>query len=295
MARVSIVVPTYGRAELIDEALESIRNQTYHDYEVVVVDDCSPEDAGIAERVLKLNDYRFKYIYLNQRKGPAVARNIGIQKTKGEFISFIDSDDLWLPGKLEEHVKILGSNNDVAMVYSDEYIMYKDGRISEKPIRADRGKKLPSGYIAGDFLSESFIATMTVTLRRDVFNKVGGFDEELIWNEDDDLWLRIMIGHKVVCSDYPCGIRRLHQQNMSIDRDMMVTYQMKCIEKYIRDYPMLIRNNSKAVRRRLLKICIGYVKSKAAGRSLPCNNTLDNILRTYMKVLNINWFPILAG
>ncbi|MEW5804784.1 MAG: glycosyltransferase family A protein [bacterium] len=266
MPRVSIIIPTYKRGHILGEALKSVQEQTYKDFEVIIVDDHSQDNGETRKVVEAFGDCNFKYIYLDKNKGPAGARNAALPFCGGEYLSFLDSDDLLLPQKLKKHVSILDSNLDAAMVYSDEYVLGNDGQLSPLPVRANRKPPLPSGFIASEFLRDSFIGTMTVTLRKIVFEEMKGFDESLIWNEDDDLWLRIMIRYKVICSDYPAGIRRLHESsgsykgNMSKIRDKMVYYQYKSLLKYAETERSFFSKNAAIVKEKSNFIMNQYIR-----------------------------------
>ena len=267
MATVSVIVPTHNRASMLQHALESIVRQSFDDFDVVVVDDHS-DDAEAARRVVEsLGDARFSCIYLHRSAGPAGARNQALPYCTGRYLSFLDDDDLLMPEKLEIQVGLLETDPDVAMVYSDEYALRLDGTLSATSLRA--GRTLPSGNIARDFFLESFIGTMTVTLRRSAFEEAGGFDESLIWNEDDDLWFRVMMKHRVQCSEYVAGIRRLHGSNMSRDRKEMVLSQFRCVEKYIVLYPEFVEENGKDVKARVEGIWRGYLAARIRKCKIP--------------------------
>lgn len=269
MPKVSVIIPTYRRAVLLKDALHSVLGQTFQDFEVIVVDDFS-DDHGETRRVVEsFKDERLIFLPLSNNRGPAAARNAALSLCTGEYLSFLDSDDLMTPRKLEEQVLILDSDPGIAMVYSDEYLLDKAGNISSCTVHSNRIPPLPSGAIARDFFQESFIATMTVTLRRLVFDEMSGFDENLIWNEDDDLWFRIMLKYKVVFSNYPGGIRRIHSDNMSRDREKMTLFQLQCIEKYVRYFPEFIQNNQDIVSKRILSLVLTYIRSKLRRARIP--------------------------
>jgi len=266
MTKVSIIIPTYRRSKLLAEALNSVLEQTFCDYEVIVVDDFSNDEGETESVVRSFSENRFKYICLDCRRGPAGARNAALPYCNGKYLSFLDSDDLIRPKKLENHVLILDNSPDVAMVYSDEFILYENGMMSLDPSRKDRVPPLPSGFVARAFFLDSFIGTMTVTLRKDVFEQVGGFDEKMKLNEDDDLWLRIMIKHKVLFSDYPAGVRRIHkggasqEGNISRNRDEMVYYQYKCFMKYFETNKDFSWKNTDIFRSRADRVMSNYLK-----------------------------------
>ncbi len=278
MANVSVIIPTYRRARLLGEALKSVLEQSFTDFEVIIVDDHSEDDGATLKVVKAFGEARFKYVYLHANRGPAGARNAALPHCHGEFLSFLDSDDLFRPCKLESHAALLRANPHVAMVYSDEYVVTNDGHLSAGAVRGNR--ILPSGFIAKEFFMESFIATMTVTLRRAVFAEMGGFDETLAWNEDDDLWFRIMMKYPVICSEYVSGIRRLHDSNMSRDRDRMVWHQLRCIANYINVYADFMHVNHDLAVGRLKSILRSYLLGKLGSRRLPSPTLLAFYLRT---------------
>lgn len=111
---VSVIIPTYNRGQLILDSVNSVLNQTYKNIELIVVDDCSTD--GTKEIIESIKDFRIKYIKLGKKSGACVARNKGIEKSTGEFIAFNDSDDLWLPEKINSQLDFLNKNNaDVAL------------------------------------------------------------------------------------------------------------------------------------------------------------------------------------
>ena len=286
MPTVSVIIPTYRRAELLGEALQSVLAQTCQDFEVIIVDDHSEDDGATRKLIESFADDRLKYIYLENNRGPAGARNAAMPHCCGEYISFLDSDDLFQPRKLEIHAGILRSNPDVAMVYSDEYLLNIDGSLSEVSARANR--ILPSGFIAREFFMESFIATMTVTVRKTVFEEMAGFDETLIWNEDDDLWFRIMLKHRVLCSEYVSGVRRLHSSNMSRDRGEMVWYQFQCIVKYSKVYSVFTKDNTELMNYKLNKYIYRYLIECVKKLQMPRLQIIKIFITTKL-ILNNFW------
>lgn len=117
---VSIIMPSYNTASYITESIKSIQNQTYHQWELIIIDDCSTDDT---ETVVKpfLKDKRIKYLKNETNRGAAVSRNYGLRETKGRWIAFLDSDDLWEPIKLEKQISFMKNNG-----YSFSYTAYKE-------------------------------------------------------------------------------------------------------------------------------------------------------------------------
>lgn len=179
---VSIIIPTYNRAHFLKTALDSVLNQSFRDFEVTVIDDGSTD--GTQELV---RSYRepIKYIPISH-SGVSRARNIGIKMAEGEWISFLDSDDYWLPQKLKRQILFLKENPGYRICHTDE-IWIKNG------IRINQGKKHKrySGWFFLPSLHLCLISPSTVMIKRDTFDKVGMFNESLEFVEDYDLWLRI--------------------------------------------------------------------------------------------------------
>ena len=115
--KVSIILPTYNRAHIIEKAIQSVLNQTYQDFEIIIIDDGSKDDTKKIIRGFQEKDNRIKYIRFEENKGAAAARNAGIKMSKGEYITFQDSDDEWLPEKLEKQMKIIETSSENIVVY----------------------------------------------------------------------------------------------------------------------------------------------------------------------------------
>ena len=183
---VSIVIPAFNCTNYIGQSLQSCFSQTYTDFEVIVVDDCSDEDIYSA-----IKGFDVKYVRNNKNIGPAGSRNIGIQLSKGDYISFIDSDDLMNRYKLEKSVKAFESDPEIGLVCGNYQILI------------DRVRLCPPFYrnpikINHDMLmNQNFVASGSTTVKRDVLEDIGNFNEEYWIGEDYDLWIRIAEKYKV--------------------------------------------------------------------------------------------------
>ncbi len=207
MPKVSVVIPTYNRQDFITQAIDSVSAQTYDDYEIIIVDDGSTDHT---REILKpyLAKSNIRYFYQENLK-QAAARNNGIRRSTGEYIAFLDSDDLWHPEKLALQVQVLEESPEIGMVYSNQDIM-KNGFIVKK-MKYPR-EILKSGCIFEDLLLRRFYcSTPGLLIRRSVLEDVGLFDESLQNAlEDWELTLRISQKYKVLCVDRPLFQRRLH-------------------------------------------------------------------------------------
>lgn len=187
---VSIVVPTYNREHVIERALRSILKQTYSAYEVIVVDDGSRDQTESV--VSGLQDSRIRYIALDKNQGVAHARNVGIQAAKYDYIAFLDSDDEWLPDKLELQMeKMQHSSEEFGMVYCRMGGLRRDGKGRFVCPYQGYGKEVLEGNLFNRLLLQNVIGTPSMIVRRECLEQAGGFKETLHCLEDWELILRI--------------------------------------------------------------------------------------------------------
>ncbi len=227
---VSVIIPTYNRKDTIIRAIESVLNQKYKDTEVIIIDDGSVDNT---EDIIKslynylLKKDKIRYIRI-KHSGVSKARNTGIKNARGEWIAFLDSDDEWLPDKLQKQMQYLDSSNYL-ICHTDE-IWIKDGK------RINQGKKHKKfeGWFFIPSLRMCLISPSSVVIHKDVFKNVGYFDESFKVVEDYELWLRIT-------SRYPVGFlsEKLtvkyggHSDQLSKNIDGIERYRMLAIEKFI--------------------------------------------------------------
>ena len=184
---VSVVIPTYNRAALLCEAIASVLAQSYAARELIVVDDGSTD--ATAARLRSFRDLRI--VRRDHTGMPGGARNAGARVARGEYLAFLDSDDLWLPHKLAVQVAAATAAGD-AIIHTRERWL-RDGRVVSQ--RGQRHRR--SGDLFADSLRKCIIGPSTVLLRREVFEAAGGFREDLEIGEDYELWLRLTARHPV--------------------------------------------------------------------------------------------------
>lgn len=207
---VSVIIPTYNRAQLLRKAILSVLEQTCKDFEIIIVDDASTDKTR--EVVKEFDDKRIRYIYHDKNQGGAAARNTGIKAAKGEYIAFLDSDDEWLPHKLKKQIKILEKYEDISVVYSNFVVI--DG--SDKFINLGFNQnQFPSGYIFRDVLlwksACGYLQTMLV--RKDCFEEIGYFDPEFAMAHDRDMAVRLAKRYKMYGMSEP--LARVRQHNLT--------------------------------------------------------------------------------
>ncbi len=196
--KVSVIIPTFNRAAFLKEAIDSVLSQSYRDFELIVVDDGSTDSTREI-----LQDYQgLTYLY-QENRGVSAARNKGIQAAQGEYIAFLDSDDLWTRHKLQIQVAWMEANPEIPACYTDEIWIRQGKRVN--PMKKHQKY---SGWIFDKCLPLCIISPSSILIRRELLQQVGGFDESLPVCEDYDLWLRITKDYPIHFIPKPLIIKR---------------------------------------------------------------------------------------
>ena len=181
---VTVVIPVFNRASAVRAAIGSVLSQTFQDFEITVVDDGSTDQT--ASVVAAIDDPRIRLIRHDANRGGSAARNSGIRAGSAPFVAFLDSDDEWLPTKLERQLAVFARGGErLALVYTGTERRFSDGTLARHIPRrqADLARALLTDNVIGE--------TSVGMVRRSALEKIGGFDESLPWGQDLDLWLRI--------------------------------------------------------------------------------------------------------
>ncbi len=225
--QVSVIIPTYNRLEFLKEAVSSVFAQGYGDIELIVVDDGSTD--GTEEWCINVDDERCKYIKIAHCGLPGRVRNIGIREAQGEFIAFLDSDDLWNPGKIEKQVMLMKEKREYVVCHTREKWIRNGKVISQSKQRHRRW-----GDIFEDALVKCIIGPSTVMLRRNVFEYAGLFDEDMEIAEDYDLWLRVTALYRVCYIEEPLVVKRGgHSDQLSEKYGQIEIFRIRGLENFI--------------------------------------------------------------
>jgi len=225
---VSVVVAAYNSARYISQALDSVKSQTFSDYEVIVVNDGS-SDRKELEQIL--HSHPLPIIYIRQEnKGVSAARNAAIKIASAEFYAQLDADDQWTPDYLHEQLRILKENPDVALVYPNATITDDEGN----PGRLFMDVSPSEGEVNFETLVRQQCVVMTcVTARMSAIRAAGMFDESIRSVEDFDLWVRIVKnGGRIVYHRKPLALYRRHEGSLSSDRSWMMRNLLTVFEKF---------------------------------------------------------------
>ena len=196
---VSVIIPTHNRRERLTRAVESVRAQTFPDWNLLIVNDGSSDgtDRDWSDAV----DPRIRYLRTRHR-GVSAARNLGIQQARSPWIAFLDSDDTWLPNKLETQLTALDSHPGYLAVHSDEIWIRRGRRVNPKKIHRKYG-----GWVYRYSLPRCVISPSSILMARELLDRCGAFDESYPVCEDYELWLRMFARHPICFVDRPLLVK----------------------------------------------------------------------------------------
>lgn len=291
---ISVIIPTYNRAGIITDAINTVLNQTYKHLEIIIIDDGSTDNSR--EIIENIKDSRIRYIYQENSGRPSSARNKGIKIAKGEYIAFLDSDDLWHPQKLEKQINILDENSNVGLVTN--WCVYKTFKDEEIQIKKYQAKSQEDNSI---FIltkpDKVFTATPTLLIRKECFEKVGLFDEEMTYCEDWDMFFRISLFYEIYNIEEVLTYVRVHGESLSQNNDVTKFSQgyLRFLEKAFENKdlpPELFTMKDEAYSNALW--CIGsWALQKSKDGLIAKESLLKSLKYSPKKLLNLKFLVLL--
>ncbi len=262
---VSVIIPTYNRDTFLEDTILSVSNQTYKNVEILVVDDGSKYN--YAEKICRKFD-NCNYFY-KTNGGLSSARNYGIKKAKGDYIAFLDDDDLWNEAKLEKQVEILKNHKQVDLVHSTAEVIKENGTKTGNIIGCPRKEDLNrTGYVFWRALGKWGVKSPTPLVRKSVFKKDLMFDETIMVGEDVDFYCRFFYRHKIFLINEPLAYYRVY------DSDDRLSLKDK---EYIGlEYKVLLNLKKMGLRNPLKLYLISYKLLKASLDFILNTNSLNN-------------------
>jgi glycosyltransferase involved in cell wall biosynthesis len=222
--QVSVILPTYDRGWVLAEAIESVLEQDFADYELIVVDDGSTDETNA---ILKACGDQIR-ILRQKNNGVSAARNAGVRAAAGKLIAFLDSDDLWLPSKLSQQVAFFDRHPKAVACQTEETWIRNGRRVNPK-----KRHRKPSGMIFEPSLELCLVSPSAVMIRRLLFDQVGLFDESLPACEDYDLWLRISCRYPIHLLSTPLIVKRGGHSDQLSGQPGLDRYRIQALLKII--------------------------------------------------------------
>ncbi len=269
---VSVIISTYNRAQFLIKAIESVLNQTFQSFELIIVDDGSTDETEKIVKEFQKKDKRIKYILLEENSGgPSKPKNIGIDISSGKYLAFLDDDDEWFPEKLEKQLDIFKNNNNLTLVACNSLDVYEEkGTIKKYKI-----KKRKDYFVA--ILESCFIhSSSSVIVKKDALNNVGFFDENLKIGEDWDMWIRILSQYHFSFTEEPLFKYHIHNKNIS---------QKLCEKDSIGDHLSIFNKHKKHY---LNNHKIYSNKLRYDGTRYMLSSQVKNAQKAFLKSIKIN-------
>lgn len=235
MPTVSTIIAVYNCADYIAESVESALGQSFRDQEIIVVDGGSTD--GTRERLQPYRD-RIKFM-VQTGKGVANARNEAIRASRGEFIAILDADDKWLPNKLAVQMKYLQSHPEIGLLFGDEYYYDAGGGYRGRWFK----DRIPiyTGRVFDKLFENNFIGALTAVIKRECFDTVGLFNEDLFYAEDTEMWLRIAYKYPIGYIDEPLAVCRFRPESRSFAFEKHYQVKTRILNSLLDRYPDYFR------------------------------------------------------
>lgn len=251
----SVIIPSFNRLEFLKKAITSVQNQSFKDFEIIVVDDASKD---LTEKYLsKLKD--IKYLKNIKKQGVSFSRNLAVKEARGEWLAFLDSDDQWFEQKLKYQYEYIQENKNIEILHSNERWIRNGVRVNQM-----KKHKKSGGDIFKRSLELCLISPSAVCLKKSLFEKMGGFREDFIVCEDYDLWLKISSEYEIGFIEEDLILKfGGHEDQLSQKYKAMDYYRIKSIDWILRNKKLKDDKKSYAleVLKRKCEILLkGYLK-----------------------------------
>ena len=256
--KISVIIPTYNSARYISKTLDSVYNQTVLPYEIVICDDGSEDDTvAIIQKYVKKREDIFDNVKIIEQvnNGAGAARNNAIKNATGEWIAFLDSDDLWTDTKLELVTNAILAHRDVGIFSHDEYGVF-EGDMSQKTLAALHKYYDPSESLFLQLFWGNFFSTSCMVIKKDIIERAGYFDTQLLSAQDYDLWLRVSKDQKAYFIEEPLECYVTRKDNISAKTYRRYKCEMVIVKKYTSEVIRLVgvKTGKKIILKRICRI-----------------------------------------
>ncbi|MFK3936219.1 glycosyltransferase family 2 protein [Alkalihalobacillus sp. NPDC078783] len=283
---VSVIIPCYNCEKWIAETIASVFNQTYKNIEIIIVDDGSTDNTKSIVKNIKDVIY-----YFQDNSGPSAARNLGIEKSNGKYIAFLDSDDLWNEDKLLKQINFLENNPDVHLVFTNVTLINETGKVLYTHYNKVPTEK--SELIRKFYEGEIVMNTPTILARGDSINYIGGFNENLPLREDHYFLMKMANVFKIVHFKEALVKRRVNDQSLSstVDSEKVFKLNKPFLEESINSFPYLSRFEKNVYSR--MNFAVGKTYWKKRHKKFALKYIYKSMSDRPLKIKNYIFFIII--
>jgi len=267
---VSVIMPNYNKEGFIAEAIRSIQNQLYGNLELIIVDDVSTDGSLKAMTRAAAGDSRIKIFSQARNMGAAAARNTGLKNSRGDCIGFCDSDDIWLPEKLDIQMRALKRNPGIDVVHGDSLIIDAAGNLTGEKFSSIYAteKRNKNGFIFNDLIRTNYISTSTVLFRRTCVGNLVLFPENMKWLEDWIYMLKLAYKCKFLYFKEPVVKYRVYEGNSMHDVENYDKSRLSAYPLILSEFPSLDENIKAFLHQRMGRVLLGLSRPVESRRYL---------------------------
>lgn len=274
--KLSVIMNCLNCQKYLKEAIDSVYSQTCMDWEIIFWDNASTDKSA---EIARSYDGRLRYIKGNKTIPLGEARNLAIEQARGEYIAFLDCDDVWLPEKLEMQMEYLESNKDAVLIFSDSFVIDDEGSLIRETFLEDQ--RFYSGFVFEKLLYYNFIPILTTVVSRKLLEEVGAFNTNYRFVEDYDLLLKIAEHNRIHFLDKPLAKYRIHRTNLSKNVDLLVMEELQLVDYWMNKKNDFNNDIKKAINRKKIFLHLRLLKFYIM------TFRYSNALKEIMKILKI--------
>lgn len=275
---VSVIMPTYNRCDLICYAIDSVINQTYSNWELIIVDDGSTDQTETLIKNKYSDETRIRYVQ-QKNQGQSVARNYGIESSTGELVAFLDSDNIWLNNRLQKGIEVMLREPQVGLCFAD--VIYIDA----KGVELGR-KNMPrySGLVFSKMIVDNFVSMNTVLVKKSILPSLRPFNEKNRLDEDYELWLDLSVNNEFYYIPDYLAEYRVEGERISNNFMIRLDGNLATVNKIIHKYQIDTRSHD-------VKEGLGFHYLRRAGL-IGRNGGFAQYLAAWSKCLTYIWFSV---
>jgi glycosyltransferase involved in cell wall biosynthesis len=267
---VSVIMPNYNNEKFIAESIRGVQNQSYGNIELIIVDDGSKDRSLEVVKKAAADDSRVRIIPHARNMGLPYARNTALKNSKGDYIGFCDSDDIWLPEKLDIQIEAFNRNPGIGVIHGDSIIIDAAGNLTGERFSSTYAteKRAKDGFIFNDLIRTNYISVPTVLIRRTCYEDIGLFPENLKWLEDWMYMLRLANKYRFLYIREPVSKYRVHAGSSLHDEDGYEKSRLSVYPMMLSEFTLLDEDIKAFLHQRMGRVLLGFGRPVESRRHL---------------------------